>query len=206
MPEWFPKLQSVELERLHKFHGELVKFTGTVNLISINTIGVADQVHFGDSISATQLIFEKCQAPEIFDIGSGNGLPALVMAILDSHRRIVCVERDARKSEFLKHVASVLALKNFEVKIAGVETLGEGSVKCGVSRGFASVSKAILATRKQFAVGGEYFHIKGDTWGRELAEIPSQLCTFWEPSLLAGYRLPAKDEKRAVVLTKKIAA
>jgi 16S rRNA (guanine527-N7)-methyltransferase len=204
--EWFPNLSADELEKLRLFHEELVKFNKTINLISVATVPTADLVHFADCILGAKAVLEKVEDKEIYDLGSGNGLPGIILAILAPNRKIICVDRDQRKSEFLKHVATTLKLTNVEVKVANIETLPANSVACGISRGFASVSKAILATRKVFSVNGHYFHMKGDIWGRELAEIPSQLCSYWEPALLAQYSLPSKGEKRAVVLTKKIQA
>jgi 16S rRNA (guanine527-N7)-methyltransferase len=89
-----------------------------------------------------------------------------------------------------------------EVRI--IEDFPEGSVACGMSRGFASISKAIMITRKLFKRDGMYFHLKGENWARELAEIPSQLCSFWTPSLFAEYEIPVRKQKMAILLTTKI--
>ena len=48
---------------------------------------------------------------KIFDIGSGNGFPGLLMAILDPGHEYNLVESDARKCEFLKHCYHRLELK-----------------------------------------------------------------------------------------------
>ena len=204
LEEWFPDIPADTMALLKQFHEELLKFNKTINLISAATIPNADLVHVADSVMGAQSLLASTQCDEIYDLGSGNGLPGVVIAIMAPDRKVICVERDKRKAEYLKHCAFALGLKNMEVKAVAIESLGDGVVSCGISRGFASISKAILATRKIFAKDGEYYHMKGDTWGRELAEIPSQLCSFWSPSLFSQYSLPTKTEVRAIVLTKKI--
>jgi len=142
---------------------------------------------------------------EIYDVGSGNGFPGLVLAILWPSSKIHLVEIDQRKSEFLKHCISTLGLGNADVIIRGIETLPEKSIQFAVSRGFASLAKSILSTRKVFKKGGRYFHLKGEEWANEIGSIPSQLCTFWSPSLVSEYKLPVGEIKYAIVKTEKIA-
>jgi 16S rRNA (guanine527-N7)-methyltransferase len=63
----------------------------------------------------------------------------------------------------------------------------------------------MLAVRKPVAKGGRFFHIKSDAWATELSSVPSQLFSFWTPSLLGQYRIPETSVDMAVVLTEKIA-
>ena len=204
IPQWYPDLSESELKKITLFHEELLKFNRTINLVSASAVATLDQMHFSDCIIGARAILKTAKSKEIFDIGAGNGLPGVILAIMDPSRRIICIERDQRKVEYLKHVATTLDLKNLEVRIANEEGLPSNSINCAVSRGFASVSKAILQLRKSFALNGEYYHMKGDTWSGELAEIPSQLCSFWRPSVVVQYKLPERPEIRAVVLTTKI--
>jgi 16S rRNA (guanine527-N7)-methyltransferase len=91
------------------------------------------------------------------------------------------------------------------VLVRAVESLPERSIEFGMSRGFAGLSKAILMTRKPFKNGGSYYHLKSEEWATEVAAIPSQLCSFWTPSLVGEYKLPIGNIKFAVVRTEKIA-
>ncbi|MCB0356582.1 MAG: class I SAM-dependent methyltransferase, partial [Bdellovibrionales bacterium] len=111
VPEFFPELSKEQQEKLLAYQTELIHFNGRINLISARTEQEADIIHMADCIKASQLILKGSQQKEIFDIGSGNGLPGIVMAILDAERKIVVVDKDARKMEFLKHLCSRLDLK-----------------------------------------------------------------------------------------------
>jgi 16S rRNA (guanine527-N7)-methyltransferase len=126
------------------------------------------------------------------------------MALLMPQRRLHLVEIDQRKAEFLKHMIGTLKLSNTDVMIRSIEALDAGSVKCAVSRGFAPISKSILMARKAVPVGGVYYHIKGEEWATEIADIPTQLCSFWLPSLLSEYKLPIGEIRFSVVKTEKI--
>lgn len=202
---WFPNLPQDVIEKVLLYQSELIKFNKAVNLVSPQTLKVADALHFADSIHAGQLVIPELvlDAP-LYDFGSGNGLPGLVFAMMMPELSVVLVDRDERKLEFCKHVASAAKLKNLSVLIKDVEQLPERSLKNVVSRGFAPLAKAMMIARKTVATGGKFFHLKGDGWANELAQVPPQLLTLWNPSLLGQYSLPQAKGEMAIVLTDKI--
>jgi 16S rRNA (guanine527-N7)-methyltransferase len=202
--QWFPEIPLEMKNQLKRFYEELLKFNKTVNLIAAKTIPTADSIHFADCILATRLIEKDLKVDEIYDFGSGNGFPGIIMALMMPHRKIHLVELDGRKAEFLKHVIVQLGLKNCDVLVRQAEALPVGSVRCGVSRGFAGISKAILLTRRIFPVGGVYYHLKSEEWATEIADIPTQLCSYWLPGLVGEYKLPVGEVRFAVIKTEKI--
>ncbi len=205
IPEWFPDLPSDLQEQLKTYHAELLKFNVRLNLISRTTERDSDEVHFADCVFTARII-EQIKIPTpIFDIGSGNGLPGLIMALLSSNQEFYLVESDSRKCEFLKHILHVLMIKNCTIMNVRLESLKAEEIQAAVSRGFASITKTILAINKSFTSGGRFFHMKGSNWSTEIAEIPSQLMSVWSPSLVGEYSLPVSQARRAVVCTTKIA-
>jgi 16S rRNA (guanine527-N7)-methyltransferase len=202
--EWFPKMDPKLEESLHLYHSELIRFNGRLNLISRSTEREADENHFADSILAAELIAPLDLGKTCHDIGSGNGLPGLILAILRPDVKFFLVESDSRKSEFLKHMTFVLGLSNAEVLNVRLETLKASGVETGISRGFAALAKALLVVNRTFAKGGKFYHLKGNNWSREIADIPSQLMAVWTPELVGEYSLPVSQVRRAVVCTKKI--
>lgn len=205
LDQWFPELGPEILTKLKKLHAELLNFNKAVNLISVKTIPVADVIHFADCVLACRLIQAAKDPKEIYDFGSGNGFPGLIYAILFPKAKVKMVECDQRKAEYLKHCITQFNLSNAEVLIRNIETLPESSVGFAMSRGLAGIPKSLLMTRKVFKRGGIYFHLKSEEWATEVADIPSQLCSFWLPSLVSEYRLPVGSVKFAVVSTEKIA-
>jgi 16S rRNA (guanine527-N7)-methyltransferase len=192
------------LETMRLFHVELLHFNAKVNLIGRGTERDADEAHMADSILGSEILLKHCTAKTIFDIGSGNGLPGIAIAIMDPTRTVKLVEKDARKSEFLKQIIFRLKLPNAQVMNVRLEDIPPGSIDAAVSRGFASISKALLIGNKAFHKESQYYHMKTTTWSTEIAEIPSQLCAIWAPELVGEYSLPHTQARRAVVATKKI--
>jgi 16S rRNA (guanine527-N7)-methyltransferase len=202
---WFADLSADTLSKLRIYFDELVKFNKTLTLVSPKTVPVADALHFSDSILATRVILKACpDLKEIHDLGSGNGFPGLVLALLSPSTKVVLVEMDQKKSEFLKHMISALGLKNVEIMVCKIEDLKDGSVQKAVVRGLASISKVLLLTRSKVVKGGVVFHLKTEQWGMEVSEIPIQLCSVWSPSLMGEYRLPVGEMKFAVIKTERI--
>lgn len=202
--EWFPELGDETLSRLRIFHLELLRFNKSMALISRKTEVQADLLHFADSIIAAKQILKSTKSQRIFDIGSGNGLPGLIIAALDTARQVVCVDSNAKKTEAIRHFAQKMHLSNVAVGQTRFEDMKEGIIECAVSRGFASISKTLLMARKPMAKDGVYFHMKGTTWVREVAEIPTQICPFWSPKLVADYNLPEGGHKLSLVVTSRI--
>ena len=99
------------------------------------------------------------------------------------------------------HVEHVLHLKNVEVKTTRVENLSPGEIEVAASRGFALFAKALLACNKIFSDQGLFLHLKADNWSREIADIPSQILSRWQPELVGQYSLPVSKAERVVVAT-----
>lgn len=203
IPEWFPALDPKVSEQLKVYHSELLKFNLRLNLISRNTEREADEVHFADCLLAGELLKGQRLGPKVFDVGSGNGLPGVLFAALFPKSEFFLVESDARKCEFLKHAIFTLKLPNVHVVNARLENLKDAGMTDCISRGFATISKTVLACNKLFKGPGRFYHLKGSSWSSEVAELPSQLISVWSPELVGEYSLPVSQARRAIVVTTK---
>ena len=201
--EWFPTLSKEVLQSLKRFHSELIYFNGKMNLISKPTVQIADQVHFADCIMGSEIVLRNSSSSEIYDIGSGNGLPGLILALLSQERQVRLIERSEKKVEFLKICVSRLGLKNVEVKQCLFEDLPSSSLKCGISRGFASMIDTISHLEKLSPMGGKYYHFKSQKWLFEMESIPDSLKRVWVSKSIGEYSLPNDGPRRVIVLTKK---
>ncbi|QDK47287.1 16S rRNA (guanine(527)-N(7))-methyltransferase RsmG [Bdellovibrio sp. ZAP7] len=203
--EWFPDLSPEVRSRLKAYHEELQKFNRTLSLISAKSVFVADALHFADSINASKAIIKSNpNMDKVYDFGSGNGFPGIVFGIMNPNIQVVLVDTDVKKCEFLGHAIQALKLKNVTVENKNIEALPADSVKWAICRGFGNISKAILMARKIVVKGGSVYHLKGEEWGIEVGEIPTQLCSIWSPSLVGEYKLPVGAVKYGVVRTEKI--
>lgn len=202
--EWFPDLSEKTLTTLRSYFDLIVKHNKTLSLISPKTVPVADALHFADCILGSQIVLEDSPGiKHIYDFGSGNGFPGVVFGILHPEIQVTLVESDLRKVEFLRHVCDTLSIGNVKVLHAGFETLPQDSVKFAIVRGFGNISKTILLARKIMPKGGVLYHMKGEQWGLEITEIPTQLCSIFFPALVREYVLPATQIRFGVVKTTK---
>lgn len=205
LKSWFPELSEDVHTRLEIYLAELLKFNKAINLISIASAPKVEAVHFADSILAAKLIEPSLFPKEtVFDFGSGNGFPGLIMAIMFPAFEFGLVERDTRKVEFLKHVIARADIKNAKTLVVSIESLPEGRCHNVVARGLAALHKCMLLARKPMAKNGRFFHLKGDSFASELAGVPSQLFSHWNASLVGNYTLPETNSVETVILTEKI--
>ena len=152
IPEWFQGLSKEQLDALRVYHYELMHFNGRINLISPKSERNADLIHFSDSILAAQEIMKDDMGGyPIYDVGSGNGLPGMVLSILYPDQEVILLDSDSRKVEFLKHIIHRLGLKNVSTLNVRFEDIEEGSIHRVVSRGFANITKCLVAARKATA-------------------------------------------------------
>lgn len=201
---WFPDIPPDQLKSLKIYFDEIMKFNRTLNLISPKTIQFADIIHFADSIFASRVIYKGDPSlKEIYDLGSGNGFPGLIFGILFPQVRVVLVDSDERKCEFLKHMVATLKLSNISILNINFEKMEPNSIQNCMARGLASISKAILLTRKIVRPNGVFYHVKSENWAAEVGEIPTQLCSVWTPALVSEYKLPVGSVRFAVVKTTK---
>jgi 16S rRNA (guanine527-N7)-methyltransferase len=201
--KWFPTLPTEAFARLRAFHSELLFFNGRMNLISPKTEKAADQIHIADAIIGSQIIYGHGGLTEIYDIGSGNGVPGLIFSVLYPQVNVVLVDADARKIEFLKHCISRLQLSNCRAALCRFENVPAGTVNNAMSRGFASVSRVLITAHRLAGPECNYFHFKGPSWTSEVASIPPQALAHWEPSLVADYKLPESNSELSIVLTRR---
>jgi 16S rRNA (guanine527-N7)-methyltransferase len=206
IPEWFSDLSLEESRGLKNFFDQLLLVNRTTSILSPRTLPFVDALHFADAILASRMIYKDCpSANEWFDLGSGNGIPGLVFAILFPQTKVHLVDSDAKKSEALSEIVKALGLKNVDVMNKAIESLAPESVKFSMTRGLSSISKTMLSMRKACPPGGRVYHLKGEEWSMEVAQMPTQLCALWGPALVGGYKLPIGDFKMSVVRTDRLA-
>ncbi|MDZ4677301.1 MAG: RsmG family class I SAM-dependent methyltransferase [Oligoflexia bacterium] len=209
---WFPDLDERACERLRIFQLELIRVHQIISLISANTSEFADRLHFADSILGCRLILPQIlKEKEIWDLGSGGGFPGVIMAILRPDLRVLCIDTDEKKTEFIKNTAKRLELDNLTARKSRVEDIEKGSISCAMERGLGSVERNLGFGTEPFSLNCLFFHFKGLEWEKEILIQPKVIST-WNISVLGHYNLPTGDETpkyqapdvKTIVLTKKI--
>lgn len=116
LPEISPDAEA--LARLAAYRDLLARWSARINLVADRDPAVIETRHIRDSLQLPSLL-----PPEgpIADLGSGGGLPGLVIAIMHPQRDIHLVESDRRKSAFLIDAAARLGLRQVRVHPTRIE-------------------------------------------------------------------------------------
>ncbi len=196
IPELSPLLEA----QFITFYEIVLKYNGTLNLISRSTIETAGEKHFADSYLGL-MTFLNLLPPQhkIYDFGSGNGFPGIIAALTDPSRHFVMVERDQRKAEFLRTAISLLKLDNIEVFAGNSTELKEGQCFLGISRAMAPLPRFLLETRSAVQSGGKVYIFKSEQWTREMGACPPQIFDFWEIDFHSSYVIPPHKKEYAII-------
>ena len=157
--------------RLKEYEKLLFKWNAKINLVSRSTLDNFWNRHVLDSAQFLSSVGEK--AGKWVDLGSGGGLPGLVVAILSDEVELVnklfLVEADVRKAVFLKTVCRELGLK-VEVYNNRIEELPPMSANIVSARALAPLKTLCLYAKNHLEKGGVAVFAKGENWKAELVE------------------------------------
>ena len=157
--------------RLKEYEKLLFKWNAKINLVSRSTLDNFWNRHVLDSAQFLSSVGEK--AGKWVDLGSGGGLPGLVVAILSDEiepvNKLFLVEADARKAVFLKTVCRELGLK-VEVYNNRIEELPSMSANIVSARALAPLKTLCLYAKNHLEKDGVAVFAKGENWKAELVE------------------------------------
>ena len=157
--------------RLKEYEKLLFKWNAKINLVSRSTLDNFWNRHVLDSAQFLSSVSEK--AGKWVDLGSGGGLPGLVVAILSDEiepvNKLFLVEADVRKAVFLKTVCRELGLK-VEVYNNRIEELPPISANIVSARALAPLKTLCLYAKNHLEKDGVAVFAKGENWKAELVE------------------------------------
>ena len=159
--------------------------------------------HLLDSLTAVAPLTRHTQgqAVRVLDVGSGGGLPGVVLAICMPELNVTCVDTVAKKAAFVQQVAVSLRLPNLRGLHARVESLVEPyQVIC--SRAFASLPDFVTWSRSALAEGGVWMAMKGKHPQDEIDALPADVKVFHVEPLT----VPGLDVERCMVWMRPEAA
>lgn len=131
------------LERLEAYVAALKKWNDAVNLISPATVPDVWRRHILDSAQLAPQISQDAKI--LVDLGTGAGLPGLILAILLNERpkfRPLLVDSDARKCAFLRVIAGDVAPKA-EILTERIESLPRLGADVVTARALAPIASLI---------------------------------------------------------------
>ena len=133
----------------------------------------------------------------ILDVGSGGGLPGVVLAAVQPEWQVSCVDTVGKKATFVRQVAAELRLRNLRGLHARVETLrpADGQYDVITSRAFASLADFTALSACVLAPHGVWMAMKGRLPADEQAALPAGVQVFHVEQL----QVPGLDAQRCLV-------
>lgn len=192
VPDWWEGDVSREtLRKLQLYMGLIIKWSPKINLVSKSTLTEIENRHIWDSAQ----VFNQ-QGGCWVDLGSGGGLPGVVIAILaqagDVDTQVTLIESDQRKAAFLRTCARELdlPLRVIAMRIDQVDPLWARTIS---ARALAPLKTLLSLSIPHLSDGGVCIFQKGVSWRQEIDDAQQN----WRFSYDA---MPSKTNAEAVVL------
>ena len=181
-------LSDYQVDQLLAYHKLIEKWNQVYNLSAIRDPIESIKKHFLDSLSIVNFI----QPGLLLDVGSGAGLPGIVIAIMKPKTKVFTIDSVGKKCRFMQTVKTELSLENLTIVNNRVENFNyEEPFQQIVSRAFSSGVDTIEKTRHLISSNGRYLLMKGDNIEQENLQNFS--------SIIHSLKVPFVSDKRSLL-------
>jgi 16S rRNA (guanine527-N7)-methyltransferase len=174
------ELQGDAAARLLAYLDLLQRWNATYNLTSVRDPDQMLTQHLLDCLAVVTPMRRMLggDPARVLDVGSGGGLPGVVLAAMCPTSKVICVDTVGKKAAFVRQAAMELGLPNLEGEHARVEKLRAPAFDLVTSRAFASLADFVSLTRQHLAAGGAWMAMKGKPPEAEMAALPPDIEMF----------------------------
>ncbi|MDF9736909.1 16S rRNA (guanine(527)-N(7))-methyltransferase RsmG [Acinetobacter baumannii] len=192
-------LSDEALTLLLKYQDALVLWNKAYNLTAIRDPKEMLVKHLLDSLS----ILKDLPAGRLLDVGTGGGMPGMIIALCQPERSCVLLDSNGKKIRFLKQFIADLKLKNViavQTRVENQDTIDElGQFDVITSRAFASLTDFVEAARPYLHEQSIIAAMKGLIPVEEMEELKQEFsCKVIE------LHVPRLDEQRHLLLLQRI--
>lgn len=192
-------LSDEALNLLLKYQDALVLWNKAYNLTAIRDPKEMLVKHLLDSLS----ILNDLPEGRLLDIGTGGGMPGMIIALCQPERQCVLLDSNGKKIRFLKQFIADLKLKNVvavQTRVENVDSINElGKFDVITSRAFASLTDFITASRPFMHDTSIIASMKGLIPAEEVEQHNTEFSCDIIP-----LSVPRLDEQRHLLLLKQI--
>ena len=174
-------LTDSQLDTLLAYLALLQRWNATYNLTAVRDPGQMVTQHLADCLAVIGPLrrhFATAASRRILDVGSGGGLPGVVIAALNPGVAVTCVDTVGKKAAFVRQAAGELRLTNLLAEHARVEQLNAAPFDVIVSRAFASLADFTRLTCRHLAPQGVWMAMKGKIPDDEMTPLAAELDVF----------------------------
>jgi 16S rRNA (guanine527-N7)-methyltransferase len=200
-------LDDAQIAHLLDYLALIEKWTKVYNLTAVRDPAEMLTHHLLDSLAviaplrkqlALRNPMEAVPLTKLLDVGSGAGLPGIVIAICCPEVSVDCVDTVAKKAAFIRQVAATLRLPNLRGLHARVESLTE-QYDVISSRAFASLLDFTSWSSAALAERGVWLAMKGKHPADEIGVLPAEIVVFHVEQLT----VPGLNAERCIVWMRK---
>ncbi|MGL4650632.1 MAG: 16S rRNA (guanine(527)-N(7))-methyltransferase RsmG, partial [Caldilineaceae bacterium] len=187
------------------------------NLTAITGYEDVQIKHFLDCLAGWPVVLEEVGATHplarplhLADVGTGAGFPGLPLKIIAPRLKLTLIDGTGKKVQFLQHVVATLGLRNVEVVQGRAEELGHNSAFRGQFDLVTARAVAPMNTLAEYLLplvrrAGYAVVYKGAAAAQEFVDArPALELLGGETTRMAPVQVPLLDEKRFVLLVKKV--
>ena len=169
-------LSTANIDDLELFLQEMGRWNQVHNLTAIEGEKNSVRLHLIDSITVLPIMrqFLALNNPKIADLGSGGGLPAIPIAILQPEWQVTLIEAIRKKTAFLQHIRGKLGLKNIQVLSERVEAVAKAQpaqFDAVISRAFTNLAHFLELSLPLLKPDGLVFAMKAKRADEELQDV-----------------------------------
>lgn len=171
-------LADPQISQLLAYQDLIAKWNQVYNLTAVREPQEMLTHHLLDSLAVVRPLRQHLAGrATLLDVGSGAGLPGVVLAIACPDLMLTCVDTVAKKAAFIQQVAVTLGLPHLKGLHARVEAL-PGPYDIISSRAFSSLPDFVKGSRQALAPQGVWMAMKGKRPQEELAVLPVDVDVF----------------------------
>ena len=172
-------LEDATATRLLRFLDLLQRWNGTYNLTAVRDPVQMRVQHLNDCLAVIAPLRRHLpNGWRVLDVGSGGGLPGVVIAIVCPEIDVTCVDTVGKKAAFVRQAAAELELPNLRAEHARVEALKSAPFDVITSRAFASLVDFVRLTQPSLGSDGVWMAMKGRRPDDEIKALPPQIDMF----------------------------
>lgn len=185
------ELSHNQVQQLLDYKNLLLKWNKVYNLTNLTDPKLMLTHNLLDGLSVIPYF---AGSNSILDVGSGMGIPGVVLAVVYPDIAVTMVDSNTKKTAFLLQVKIELGLNNIRVINSRVENLNVDNLFDVItSRAFANLELFVKLTRHLLKPSGVYLAMKGEQGLYELKELPS-----WKSQVI-DITVPDLDAKRFLI-------
>lgn len=188
--------------QLLNYAGMIQKWNKTYNITSIKDFETILSNHIFDSMAVYPPIRNIIEADgrqslNVLDVGSGGGLPGVVLAILDTRIHVACLDAVQKKTSFITMAAGTLGLRNLKGVHSRIESYQDHKYDVVISRAFASLKDFADWSGHCLDQDGALLAMKGLDPHEEISELETQ--TSWKVNRIEKLAVPQLNAQRCLL-------